>query len=292
MERILDQIDNKHLFPRLICLLIGTFMATLLYNKFLVPNDIVIGGISGLAIVIKEMCGLSTTTFINISNVILVVLSFMMLGKKKTIQQLIGCITYLLMLNVTAPIAKMISFTFESEMLMAIFISVVWGVANGLIYRAGYSTGGSDFLTMIISDRIKKPITSISTVIQISVLILGSIVFSIPKIMLAVFVIYVANKITNVLLFGVSTSKMVYVISNDNDRIEDYIMNKFKIGATEIKVHGGLFEKKRDMILCVVHNAQYRRFKNVVLEVDPHAFMISNDCYEVNGGVRFNILPF
>lgn len=292
MGKIVDKIKNKNLIIRLICLLVGSFCATLVYNKFLVPNNIVMGGISGLAIVIKEAFHIDTTLFINASNVILVVLSFIMLGKKKTLDLLVGCIMYLLMLNVTAPIAKNINFTFESDMLMLLFLSIAWGVSTGLIYRAGYSTGGSDFLTAIISERVKKPITSISLIIQVLVIILGAIVFSVPQVMYSIFVIYLSNKVTDIVLFGLSTSKMVYVISKENDVIEDYIMNVFKTGATEIKVHGGVFQKKRQMMLCVVHNVQYQKFKNTVLSMDPDAFLISNNCYEVNGGKKLNILPF
>lgn len=292
MTRILPLINRNHLLSRISILLIGTFIATLVYNMFMVPNELVVGGISGLAIIIKELCGLSTTAFIDASNVFLVILSFVMVGKKKTVDQLVGTVAYLVMLNVTSPIAKMINFQFESEMLMLIFVSILWGISMGLIYRPGYSTGGSDFLSTIISEKIKRPITSISLIIQIAVILGGSVVFNISKVLAAIFIIYVSNKITNIILFGISTSKMVYVISEKNEKIEDYIMNRMNIGATEIKVHGGIFEKHKDMLMCIVHNAQYPSFKETVLSMDSDAFLLSNNCYEVNGGQKLDILPF
>lgn len=292
MANILSKINHDHIFIRLVTLFIGTFIATLVYNMFFVPNNIVVGGVSGLAIIIQKVFDIDTTLFINLCNVILVVLSFIMIGKKKTFNQLVGCIVYLVMLNVTGPIAKLIDFQFSNQMLMLIVVSILWGISMGLIYRPGYSTGGSDFLTTIISDKIKRPITDISLFIQVIVILAGAIVFSIPTIMGAIFVIYVSNKITNIILFGVSTSKMVYVISEENEQIEDFILNKINTGATEIRVHGGLFEKKKKMLLCVVHNAQYSKFKETVLKMDHQAFLISNNCYEVSGGQKFNILPF
>ncbi|HBA37534.1 MAG TPA: hypothetical protein DCY94_02300 [Firmicutes bacterium] len=292
MKKVLPLINRDHIFVRMLLLLVGTFFGTLTYNMFLVPNNLVVGGVSGLAIIIKELTGLSTTLFINGCNVILVIMSFILVGKKKTVDQLIGTVVYLLMLNVTSPIAERIGFAFSSEMLMLVFTSIVWGVAMGLIYRPGYSTGGSDFLATIISDKIKRPITSISLIIQVGVILAGAIVFSIPKVMGAIFIIYVSNKITNMIMFGVSTSKLVYVISDANDEIENYIMNEINTGATEIKVHSGLFEKRRQMLMCVVHNAQYAKFKENVLKLDPNAFMMSNNCYEVSGGQKYEILPF
>lgn len=283
---------KNHLLSRLICLLIGSFIITFLYNKFLVPYDIVVGGLSGLAVVVKEAFGISTTVFINIGNVILVILSFIMLGKKKTIDQLIGTVMYLVMLNITSPLAKMVSFEFESEMLMMVIVSIFYGICLGLIFRPGYSTGGSDFLAAIISEKMKIPMTKVSLVFQVLVIMSSIFIFSIPKVMYSLMVIYLSNKVTNLVLFGISTSKMVYVISDANDEIKDYIMNKINTGATEIRVNGGFLKKKKQMLLCVVHNAQYERFKNNVMEMDSKAFIISNNCYEVSGGQRFSILPF
>ncbi len=292
MENIINRIYKEHLIMRLICLILGTFLAAFIYNKFFVENNIVIGGVSGLAILIKEIFNIDTTLFINMSNIILIILSFLILGKRKTFILLIGCVTYLIMLNITAPLVEILDFTFDENMLMIIITSLVWGLANGLIYRAGYSTGGMDFLTQIISLKTKKSITQTGFIIDIIIIILSAFVFDISNVLISLFIIYCSNKISNAVLFGVSTSKMVYIISKDNKKIEQCITEKFKTGSTEIKVHGGLFERKNQMLLCIIHNAQYSKFKEAVLTIDPNAFLISNKCYEVKGGVKFNVLPF
>ncbi len=292
MLKVVKQIKNKHLLTRIACLLIGTFVITLFYNKFLVPNHIVVGGISGLAIVIEEMFDTDTTLFINISNITLIILSFLIIGKRKTIDQLIGCIAYIIMLNITAPLAKLINFSFSSDMLLIIFVSLFWGFFNGLIYRAGYSTGGSDFLAQILSIKIKKSITQISLVIQVVVILLSALVFPINYVLLSIFVIYVSNKITNAVLFGVSTKKMVYVVSKNINKIEDFLLKEMNTGVTEMKVESGTLTEKKEMIMCVIHNAQYDKFKENILKIDPKAFLMSNNCYEVKGGMKYNILPF
>lgn len=292
MANVLEKINKSNLVPRLIALIIGTFVLTFVYNKFLVTNHIVVGGISGLAVLIEEVFHISTTAFINISNAILVILSFVVLGKKKTIDQLIGCVVYIAMLNLTAPLATKINFVFESKMLMIIVVSLVYGVCNGIIYRAGYSTGGTDFLSQILSFKIKKSITQISLVIYVSIILLSAFVLEIPEVLMSIFIIYVSNKITDAVLFGISSSKMVFILSDKNDEIEDLVMNKIKIGATELSVRGGYANEQRQMLLCVVHNAQYEKFKSSILRMDEKAFIITNECYEVNGGTRREILPF
>lgn len=292
MKKILSHIKENNLIARSISLLIGTFVLTFIYNKFLVTNHIVAGGVSGLAILIEELTGLSTTIFINVSNLVLVVLSFIVLGKKETFEQLVGCIAYIVMLNVTAPLALKFEFTFSREMLMLIFVSIIYGLANGIVYRAGFSTGGTDFLSLMLSKKLKKPMPQMSLIIQIVIILLSAYVFGIPCVLSSVFIIYVSNKIMNAVLFGVSTSKMVYVISKNNDEIEDYIMNEIKLGATEIKVKGGFFGNRKQMLMCVLHNSQYTKFKREILSMDKDAFILANKCYEVNGGVKYDILPF
>lgn len=292
MTSILKRIKRNHLFSRLLCLVVGSFVLTFIYNKFLVENDIVVGGISILAILIQQVFNISTTLFINISNVILVILSFITLGKKRTFEQLAGCILYLIMLNITAPLAKMVTFTFTSDMLMLIVVSLIYGLCCGIIYKPGFSTGGSDFLAAILSDKFKVPLTKASLIFQILVILASAFIFDITKVLYSLFVIYLSNKITNAVLFGVSTSKMVYVISDKNEDIKNYIMRRINTGATEIRVQGGYFREKKQMLLCVVHNAHYEQFKNTIKNKDPKAFIVSNNCYEVSGGKKLNILPF
>lgn len=292
MANVLSRINKNHLLSRLLCLAIGTFIVAFVYNKFLVPNHIVIGGVSGLAILVNAVTGFSTTMFINISNVLLIILGFFMLGRKKTFTQLIGSIMYIVMVNLTAPLASTIEFSFRSDILMIILVSIFYGIGNGLIYRAGYSTGGSDFIAQILSERCAKPMPDMSLAIQLVIIFASTFVLGISKVMLSVFIIYMTNKITNAVLLGVSTSKMVYVISDKNDEIQDFIMNVIKTGSTEIKVSGGIEQRKRQMLMCVVHNSQYSRFKNIVLDMDPEAFILANNCYAVSGGQKFSVLPF
>lgn len=292
MTDVLSHIKKNHIFSRTIALIIGCFAMTFVYNAFLVPNNIATGGASGLAIIIKELTGLNTTVFINGANVVLVSLSFMFLGKKKTLEQLLGCIVYLIMLNITEPIARSINMIIPSDMLMIIIVSVVWGISNGLIFRAGFSTGGTDFLSQIFADKFHIPVTRASLVIQVLVLTSSLFVSNISRVMMAIFIIYVSNKITNIVLFGQSTSKLVYVVSKKSEAIEDYIMNDIKTGSTEIKVHGGKLGRNQQMLMCVVHNYQYEKFKNIVHSFDPDAFMMSNSCYEVSGGIKYKFLPF
>lgn len=291
MGKISEKKLNKVI--RLIYFILGVFAISLVYNAVFVPNNIVLGGVSGLAIIVKQIFGISPSTFIYISNAALIVTSYIFLGKSETLKQLLGCILYPVMVSLTAPLASLIDVSvIPTKLLLYIISALIYGLGCGIIYRAGYSTGGFDIITQILSNKLKKPITNISPILNFTVMGCGGIVFSPVQIMYAVMIIFISNKITNGVLFSISTSKMVYVISAKNKLIEDYIMNELHTGATEMKIHSGLFECKRGMIMSVVHNSQYNTFKHNVLRIDRNAFMLAKTCYQVSGGSRYELLPF
>lgn len=284
------QRDNKII--KIVYYILGVFIISFIYNSIFVPNNIVLGGVSGLAIIIKQLTGLSTTIFIDIANGILIIISFIFLSKKEALRQVVGCLIYPFMITLTEPLADLIRIELPSKLLLLLIAAVIYGAGGGIIYRAGYSTGGFDIITQILSNKLKKSITQISPILNFTVIIAGGYVFNPVQVMYAIIIIYISNKVTNGVLFSVSTSKMVYVISYKNKDIESLIMNEYNVGATEIKVRSGLFEKKKQMLLCVIHNTQYRRFKDRVLKIDPKAFILSKYCFQVSGGMRHELLPF
>ena len=277
---------------KIIYYILGVFIISLIYNAIFVPNNIVLGGVSGLAIIVKQLTGLSTTIFIDIANAILIIISFIFLSRKEALRQLVGCLIYPLMITLTEPLSKHINIQLSSLLLLLLIAAVIYGAGAGIVYRAGYSTGGFDIITQILSNRLKKTITQISPILNFTVITVGGFVFNPVQIMYAVLIIYISNKVTNGVLFSVSTSKMVYVISCKSKDIENYIMKECYAGATEMKVHSGLFERKKQMILCVIHNTQYRKFKEKILKMDPHAFILSKYCFQVSGGMQYELLPF
>lgn len=282
--------DNKVI--RIIYYILGVFIISLIYNAIFVPNNIVLGGVSGLAIIVKQLTGMSTTIFIDIANAILIIISFIFLSKKEALKQLVGCLIYPMMITLTEPLSRLIEIELSSKLLLLLIAAVIYGFGGGIVYRAGYSTGGFDIITQILSNKLKKSITQISPILNFTVIFAGGFVFNPVQVMYAILIIYISNKVTNGVLFSVSTSKMVYVISKKNKDIENYIMHNCNTGATELNVHSGLFERRKQMIMCVIHNAQYRKFKEKILKLDPKAFILSNYCFQVSGGIRYEIMPF
>lgn len=292
MDNVLSKINKDHKVTKFITFLLGCLIASLAYNIVFVPNNIIVGGVTGLAIIFKKITGLSTTIFVDIADLVLLLIGFIFLGKKGVVGHAFGSIFLPIMVTLTAPLSKLITVDIGSKFLTIIIAGVFYGFACGLLFRAGYSAGGSDVLIDIVSKKLHKPVTKLGVYINGFVILLGAFFFDPENIMYALLVLVIINKVANIVLFGESTTKMVYVISKKNKDIEEYVMNEIHTGATEINIKDGLFKAKKQMLLCVVHNKDYKEFKNNILKMDPRAFILSNNCYEASGGVVFSLIPF
>ena len=289
---IINEVERKNFLIRLIFFTLASFLYGIIYNTFLVPNNIVIGGMSGLAIVIKEIIGLSTTVFINISTLILVIISYFILGKDKAIYTIIGSAIFTLLLSFTSTFSYNLQGYLKNEFLIVLVSSISIGIANGIIYRSGFNTGGSDILASILNKYFKIPIGQCNSIINTFIIISGAFLFGITKTIYAIFILTVSSKIIDLVMLGVNDSKMIYIKSKNWKNLEKYIVNDLKLGVTEIGNKGGIFIDKDPTLLVILPFDEYYNFKYHILKYDSKAFIAAHDCYAIQNGYSKKILPF
>ena len=289
---IINEVERKNFLIRLIFFTLASFLYGIIYNTFLVPNNIVIGGMSGLAIVIKEIIGLSTTVFINISTLILVIISYFVLGKDKAIYTIIGSIIFTLLLSFTSTFSYNLQGYLKNEFLIVLVSSISIGIANGIIYRSGFNTGGSDILASILNKYFKIPIGQCNSIINTFIIISGALLFGITKTIYAIFILTVSSKIIDLVMLGVNDSKMIYIKSKNWKNLEKYIVRDLKLGVTEIGNKGGIFIDKDPTLLVILPFDEYYNFKYHILKYDSKAFIAAHDCYAIQNGYSKKILPF
>lgn len=289
---IINEVERKNFLIRLIFFTLASFLYGIIYNTFLVPNNIVIGGMSGLAIVIKEIIGLSTTVFINISTLILVIISYFILGKDKAIYTIIGSAIFTLLLLFTSTFSYNLQGYLKNEFLIVLVSSISIGIANGIIYRSGFNTGGSDILASILNKYFKIPIGQCNSIINTFIIISGAFLFGITKTIYAIFILTVSSKIIDLVMLGVNDSKMIYIKSKNWKNLEKYIVRDLKLGVTEIGNKGGIFIDKDPTLLVILPFDEYYNFKYHILKYDSKAFIATHDCYAIQNGYSKKILPF
>lgn len=283
-EDILKKIESKYRIRRYFELIIGTLLIAVAFNLFLLPNDLVFGGVSGLSIIIKEIIPINPSTFIMICSLLLLIISFLILGKEKTKGSVVGSILFPIFVDLTANINSYIGIDTSNLLLSVIFAGVIYGFGAGLVFKAGFTTGGTDIVNQIISKYAHVSMGNAMLMSDGLIVLSGVFFFGINKLMYAIIVIYIIGLMTDKVLLGISNSKAFYIITNEDRKIRDYVLNELHHGVTIFNVKGGYTLEKDEVILCVVPTREYYRLKEGIHEIDPNAFFVVTDAYEVVGG--------
>ncbi len=281
---ILATIEEKYKLRRYVEMIIGILIVAFAFNIFLLPNDIVFGGVSGLSIIVKDYLPIDPSTFILISSLLLLVISYIFLGKEKAKGSIVGSILFPIFVNLTANLNQYINIDNSNILLSVIFGGILYGFGAGLVFKAGFTTGGTDIINQIVS---KYAHVSMGNAILMSdglIVLAGGFFFGITKLMYAIIVVYISGLITDRVLLGISNSKAFYIITNEDEKIRDYLLNELHHGVTIFSVKGGYTHKKDEVILCVVPTNEYYRVKEGIREIDDQAFFVICDAYEVFGG--------
>ena len=290
---MINESDKETIFEGL-SFVFGVFLYALCFNTFLIPNDLVVSGFSGVAIVTQKLFGWNNQIFIYVTNFVLLGLSFIFLNWKTTKKNIVGSIMFPLMITITNPIANFLNDKLIGDdfIIILLFSIILYGISSGLIYRSGFSTGGSDIIMQIINKYIKVGESKAMIVANSLIILLGMIVFGFDKGVYSFIILITSTYFIDKIMFGISDSKVFYIYTKRVRKIKKLILEDFKTGLTIIPSRGGYSKKRGHMIMCVVGNQDYYKFKERILEIDPNAFIIINKCYEVNGGVKRSSFHF
>lgn len=276
---ILEQVTKKNRIQRIIVCILGCFIIAFSYNVFIVPNNIVTGGIGGLAIIVSKFTNLNPVIFIDITSIILIIISYMILGKKKTFHSIFGFVAYAIMASITEPLTDLIKFNIDSYFLTIIIFSIISGIGYGLVYKTGFNTGGMDSLVQISQKYVPISTSRLSSVLNLIVIIIGALIFGIVKTIYAVIYLKIMNFVADRIMLGTSNRKICFIESNKQEIIINYIQESLEIGCTIIK------NNTYDMIMCVVPTDRFYTLKYDLLSIDKDVFIATNDCYTVEGGL-------
>lgn len=282
--KILEQINSKTSVKRYIQFIIGCFLMALSYNLFLVPNELVSGGVSGLAIILNYLFGINNSLVILIGSIILLIASHFLLGKESTKSIVLGAILYPLFVSITANIGVWIDIETDQLLLLAVFGAVVYGIGFGMLSKAGFSTGGTDTLNQIISKYFKIGIGKCMLYTDGFVVLLTAFVFGPTRFMYSIVLLYIISYISDRVILGVSDSKAFYIVTSEEKTIKEYILKYLNHGVTVFNAKGGYAKEHQQVLMCVLPTKDYYRLKEGIHEIDPNAFFVVTDAYEVFGG--------
>ncbi len=277
--------DKKQIFDFFI-VMVGTFLTAISVVVFFDANELVLGGVSGLSIVIKELGKMFFGIELPLSiisfsvNLPLLIAAYIIMGKGFLGKTVFSTILFSIFL-------EMIKFlpVYKGElMLSAIYGGAILGVGAGLIFKGRATSGGSDLLaTMIYKYNSHIPLSKILFIIDAIVIGIGLFVFGIEKSMYSVISVFICTKVAGGIIDGIGFAKAVFIISDKSDEIAKDLMENQKRGVTALKGKGMYTGKEKDVLLCVFSQKEISEVKERVIEIDSNAFMMVTDIKEVLG---------
>lgn len=282
--KILEEINSRSTIKRHLQFVLGCFLIAVSYNLFLAPNNIVAGGVGGLAIILNYLTGLENFVVILIADVMLLILSYFLLGKKKTKATILGSILFPLFVSLTSDISRIIDIDTNQLLLISVFGGVVYGFGAGMIYKAGFTTGGTDIINQILSKYLKISMGNSMLYCDGTIVLLTAFVFGPTHFMYSIIVLYVISFISDRVILGVSDSKAFYIVTQEESKIKEYIIKYLNHGVTVFNAKGGYAKENQTVLMCVLPTKDYYRLKEGIHQIDPNSFFVVTDAYEVFGG--------
>lgn len=277
----LNKINNQDLIYRYILLFIGSTIVAFSYNLFFLRNNIVGFGLSGLSIVVKEF-GVDSNLFILISSIILLIISFIILGKEQTKNSVIGSLLYPLMIYLTKPLSLTIDLEYTSLLLCAIFGAVISGIGYGIIYKTGFTTGGSDVVNQILTKYLKISTGSAMLFTDGLIVLSSKLVYTWQMVMYGIIVIYIVSTISDKVIIGVSQTKAFYIVTEKDKEVKEFLNSLGDTGVSVFDIRGGYTNEKKKMLFSVIPTREYYILKEGLKEIDPNAFFLVTDGYEMS----------
>ena len=282
-EDIVNQIYNKDKFQRSLTFLIGIFIVSITFNIFMIPNDIVYG-VGGIGVIFKKLFNITPSIVILISSILLLILSFVTLCFDKTKNSIIGSLLFPIFVELTEFIIPYINLGNTEPLLLTIFGAALSGFGYGLIFKSGYTTGGTDILNQIVAKYFKKSIGTSMFFTDGLIIGISLFFFGMQKFMYSVVNIVIISIMTDKVILGVSQSKTFFIITDSETAVKKFIMEYLDRGVTVIEARGGYTGNYQKMIMCTIPTKEYFIFKEGIESIDPNAFFMVTDAYEVSGG--------
>ena len=192
-EEIIKKIKRKSLLRRIVILILALFVLSLVYNLLLLPTGLVAGGVNGIAVITNYVYGIDSSIMILLISLACLLFSFMYLGKERTAGSVRATLLHPLFVKITALITQNINLNYEDTFLIIIFAGVIGGLANGFIYKTGFSNGGLPIISQILDKYFKIPVTKSSMVINSIIIVIGSIFFGWSMMMYAIILVFINN---------------------------------------------------------------------------------------------------
>ena len=281
-DDVLKEVYDNSRDIRFFQFMFGVLITAMSFNLFILPCNIVYG-VSGIGVILNKIWGIAPSIVIFIGEMLLLLVSFIVLGVKKTKNSIIGSILYPIFVYLTAWMPNYIEISMQEPLVIALFGAVISGFGYGLIFKSGYTTGGTDILNQIVSKYARISIGNAMIFTDGLIILLGVFTFGVTRAMYSIINLYIVSVMTDKVMLGISSTKAFYIITEQEEEVEHYILKELGHGVTVLQARGAFSGHKQSVLMCVIPTREYFLVKDGIHEIDKEAFFVVSDAYDVHG---------
>lgn len=267
-------------------LILGNFVLAFGVSAFALPNSILTGGVSGIAVALQPVFHLNPVWVINGLTVGLYILGALTLGKEFALKSLFCAFLYPICVTaIDAYVSTLPPETFLfPDYLAAIYSGAFMGIGVGLVFRADASTGGMDIPALILAKYTQMNSGDAAMIVDALTVFLGVVTYGLEPALVGIISVVISGAMINrTVLIGTQSAKKLMIISEKYEEIKKFILEDMERGLTVLDGHGAYTNVSRPVLMVVIEKKEYPLLERMISSIDPKAFIIVEDVHEIRG---------
>ena len=267
-----------------IFIILGIFMACIGLKCFLIPNGYIDGGAMGVSLLLQQLTNIELAIFVSLVNLPFLIFGIKQISLQFTIKSILAISILAVLLHyVTLP-----SIT-EDKLLIAVFGGFFLGAGIGLIIRGGAVIDGTEVIAIYISRRTVLSVGDFIAIFNVSLFIIAIVLIGIETAMYSMLIYFSASKTIDFIINGIEEYTAVLIVSEESERIKNFISNDLGKGVTVFNSEKGYGTKghkeQRYILYCVVTRLEVTDLIFEIEKIDPHAFITQQSIKDLKGGL-------
>jgi uncharacterized membrane-anchored protein YitT (DUF2179 family) len=264
---------------------LGALLQALALRVFLIPADLVSGGVSGIAQIINYYTGWPIGVMVFLGNIPLFAIGWRFLGGRRfALRTAYAVVAYSILVELLPRLPFFPPNGLTDDLVInALYGAVIAGAGYGLVYRGNGTSGGSDILARILTHWRSIPMTQSYLWVDSAVILAAGFVFGWKEALYAIVVLYVSGLVVDTTMEGGGTVRTAMIITSQPDIVSEKILVDMERGVTMLEGTGAYTGEGRPVLYCVVSRSEIQQLKSIVHEADPKAFMVIGVAHEALG---------
>ncbi|MFC5650785.1 YitT family protein [Paenibacillus solisilvae] len=267
--------------------MLGTAVYAFGLHYFIIPNQLMEGGVTGIAILLNYALNWPLSISTLVLNIPLFILGWRILGRAQIGYSIFGTVSlsvFLALMEKLIRLGWIVPFQTSNDYILAVlYAGVTLGLGLGIVFRFGGTTGGADIIARIASKM--KGWSMGQIILTLDVIIIGSSLIYIPKekVLYTLVAVFIASRMIDFIQEGAYAAKAFSIFTENGEVIASQITKEMDRGVTLFPARGAFSGRQKEVIYCVVGRQEIRRLKTIVRSIDPLAFIVITDVHDVLG---------